>query len=449
MFDARAELSTTGAVTYWASESEEPTTQQHESVAAARTALIYLVRETLEARSQEALHLFVSDPEAGPSGLRITQGGVEPVPLPPAPQSDVPEDETTLRSELDKPAVTEAAPRWAPTPPPAPQAPLPLATGRRAATEPAAAPQAGTLAASFSGSAKPRPEGPAQEGWQGGLNRLSGGAFKLAPGTAERRRRLARAAVQRGLDGHKTVAFVNIKGGATKTTATYLTAAIFGTVRGGSVLAWDANENKGTLGDRAIESAHDRTAVDLLADLGKFQAGGHQHELVQYMRPQGELRFDVLASQNTAGTSSVIDAEGYRAMRETLRAFYRMIFVDTGNSPSGLTWEAVVDSADLLVICANNKEDQVKVAASTIDTLTVSGYGEKVANAVFLVSNPQRRNKERLDRMRKTVGDSVRAVVEVPFDPELDDGARIDWSRLHPSTREAYLMAGQAVAEGL
>lgn len=307
----------------------------------------------------------------------------------------------------------------------------------------------GTLAATFSGTARPRAESPAEEGWQGTLNRLSGGVMRLAPGGAEMARRAARKSIRKWFNGHKTVAFVNIKGGASKTTDDYLAAAIFGTVRGGSVLAWDANENKGTLADRALESDHDRTAIDLLHDLDRFQAGGYQHELVQYMRPQGELHFDVLASQNTAGTSAVIDGDGYKALHKTLGSFYRMIFVDTGNSPSGHTWAPAVESADLLVICAINKEDQVRVAAATIDTLKEAGFGDKVANAVFLISNPQNANKERLERTKDVLGTQVRAMVTVPFDRELDDGGRIDWSRLGPATKDAYLLAGQAIAEGL
>src|SRR3546814_6289298 len=68
-----------------------------------------------------------------------------------------------------------------------------------------------------------------------------------------------RAAIQKDFDGPRTIAFINPKGGAAKTTGVLAAGFTFGTVRGGGVVAWDNNETRGTLGIRGIRSSHRNT----------------------------------------------------------------------------------------------------------------------------------------------------------------------------------------------
>ncbi|MGL4256688.1 MAG: ParA family protein, partial [Microbacterium sp.] len=107
----------------------------------------------------------------------------------------------------------------------------------------------------------------ATEGWQGAVRRATGGLIAPQPGRAEQSRLDREKRVQRRLDAPRTIVVLNPKGGAHKTTSTLLLAATFGTLRGGATLAWDNNETRGTLGWRAQNAPHHRTAVDLLADL--------------------------------------------------------------------------------------------------------------------------------------------------------------------------------------
>lgn len=455
MAPAKAVIDPTGVLKYWKPGADRPRIIEAQDLQAARVRLVQHVSDALSDPFNdhgESMHVEVTDPETGEGTLIVfADGTVERLE---APQRDPAAEE----QDEEKEEPDEGPPDAEPAEDPTQELPAPAAATTEETTE-EQAPEAElptrrelretTLAQAFSETEKDRPDGPAVEGWQGVVNQISNGVIKLGPGPKERKRRDARTAVQRGLDSHKTVAFLNLKGGASKTTDCYLVSAIFGIVRGGSVLAWDANENKGTLGDRAAQANHDRTAQDLLYDLERFSDGKHEHELVNYMRPQGELHFDVLSSQNTASTSTVIDGKGFNSMHATLRRFYRMMFVDTGNSSSSTTWTAAVKAADLVVICASNKEDQVKVAASTIDTLEQEGYGDKIANAVMLVSNPQNVNRDRLERMEAVFGSKVRALVIIPFDRHLDDGGRIEWHSLSEETKDAYLFAAQAVTDGL
>ena len=109
--------------------------------------------------------------------------------------------------------------------------------------------------------------------------------------------------IQTNFQGTRTILIANPKGGARKTTTTYILGAMIGSTRGGSTIAWDANETMGTLGERARDDRHHRTVVDLLED-------GAQHFLDidsarvgildAYVRNQGDCHFDVLASDENA-----------------------------------------------------------------------------------------------------------------------------------------------------
>src|SRR5262249_29836125 len=69
----------------------------------------------------------------------------------------------------------------------------------------------------------------------------------------------------------QVLALANPNGGVHKTTATVLTAATIGSVRGKGVIAWDDNELRGTLGLRAGSARHARTIRHLIADLARVE----------------------------------------------------------------------------------------------------------------------------------------------------------------------------------
>lgn len=135
---------------------------------------------------------------------------------------------------------------------------------------------------------------PATTGWRGSLNKLG---LSLAPAPAEleerreqyrarrtqeqeahaqesraeqRRREAAdterteRALIQTNYLGTRTILVANPKGGSRKTTSTWMLGHTMGTIRGGAVVAWDANETMGTLSDRGMQDRHSSTVVDLI-----------------------------------------------------------------------------------------------------------------------------------------------------------------------------------------
>jgi len=311
-----------------------------------------------------------------------------------------------------------------------------------------AAPTVDDLLASRSERSRPR----ATQGWQGAVRRATNGAISPRPGRAERSRLDRERRVQRRLDGPRTIVVLNPKGGAHKTTSTLLLAATFGTQRGGGTLAWDNNETRGTLGWRAQNAPHHRTAVDLLADLDRFTTASDASiaALDTYVRTQVDARFDVLASDEDAAASSTIDAAAFDRLHRVLSRYYRLLIVDTGNNMRASNWVAAVAAADQLVIVSTVREDTAASAAWLLDGLREKGFDRKIDDAVTILAAPSARPDKKLtERLERHFEQVTSAVVHVPFDPALVDGGPIDFDALSAETRDAWLTVAATIADRL
>jgi MinD-like ATPase involved in chromosome partitioning or flagellar assembly len=244
---------------------------------------------------------------------------------------------------------------------------------------------------------------------------------------------------------------LNPKGGAHKTTATLLIAATFGIHRGGSTLAWDNNETRGTLGWRSSHGRHSNTAVNLLQDLDRFAEGSARvGDLDNYVRSQGSAQFDVLASDEDAASAASIDADAFTSLHRTLARFYRVMVIDTGNNMRASNWQAAVAAADQLVIVSTVREDTAQSAAWAVDALRATGHDDAVRHAVTVLSAPAADVDAQLRaRLHAHFGRLTRAVLDVPHDPALVAGGPLLVDALAPTTREAWLHVTAAVADGL
>ncbi|MGN8551985.1 UNVERIFIED_CONTAM: chromosome partitioning protein [Microbacterium sp. SLM126] len=348
------------------------------------------------------------------------------------------------------PAATAAAvapSTTAPLPVAAEPAPAPTRSSTSAARE-TAKPTVQDLLDSRDDGDKPR----ATEGWQAAVRRATGGLISPQPGRGEQSRLDREKRVQRRLDAPRTIVVLNPKGGAHKTTSTLLLAATFGTLRGGATLAWDNNETRGTLGWRAQNAPHHRTAVDLLEDLDRFSdpSASGLAALDTYVRTQVDARFDVLASDEDAAASSTIDAAAFDRLHALLRRYYRLMIIDTGNNMRASNWIASVAAADQLVIVSTVREDTAASAAWLLDGLREKGFGDKVDHAVTVLTAPSSRPDKRLEaRLTRHFQQVTSGVVIAPFDASLVDGGPIDFDALSPETRDAWLTAAATIADRL
>jgi MinD-like ATPase involved in chromosome partitioning or flagellar assembly len=291
--------------------------------------------------------------------------------------------------------------------------------------------------------------GPATWGWRGRVRKWSGGAIAPKMGAAELAHEQQRRAIQRDFEGPRTIAFLNPKGGAAKTTSVLMAGFTFGTIRGGGVVAWDNNETRGTLGIRGTRSSHRNTTRELLEDLERFNDVYQARigDLGAFVRSQGDAHFDVLASDERPDVTGTIRAADFTAVHQLLERFYRVILVDTGNNMRAENWLAAAESADLLVVTSTIREDTGYSGLWMLDALQDAGYANLKHKTVTVLSDPSSHVDEQLAHdLTQVYEQRTKAVYRVPYDPVLVAGSVVPYAMLSSGTRAAWLKACSGMA---
>lgn len=268
---------------------------------------------------------------------------------------------------------------------------------------------------------------------------------------AAARDRAERDIIQTNYGDPKTVSFMNDKGGVGKTTDELCIANALGQIRGGDVVAWDANETRGTLGFRAKKDNHRRNVVDFLNEAATdftTVEGSKRSTLTRYTRQQGDSKFSVLASDESREKQDQVDGQAFRTVHEILSRFYSLILVDTGNNHQVEHFRAALAATDQLVIPVSPGEDGAYAAELMIDNFIGWGYGDLVKNAVVLLHDSATQRGDARAIAAK-FENRVRAILPIPFDPTLDAGGEIDFEALKPATLAAYQTAAAAISHGL
>ena len=294
--------------------------------------------------------------------------------------------------------------------------------------------------------------GPATWGWRGAVRRWSGGLVSPRMGPAEVAYEQDRSMIQKDFDGPRTIAFINPKGGAAKTTGVLAAGYTFGTVRGGGVVAWDNNETRGTLGIRGTRSNHRNTTRELLEDLERFSDVYQSRigDLGAFVRSQGDAHFDVLASDERPDVTGMIKAQDFDAVHKLLERFYRVILVDTGNNMRAENWLAAADAADLLVVTSTVREDTGYSGLWMLDALQDAGYQNLKYKTVTVLSDPSAQVDTKLANDLVDVYEQrTRGVYRVPYDPALVSGSVVPYAQLSANTRMQWLKACAGMAAAL
>lgn len=295
-----------------------------------------------------------------------------------------------------------------------------------------------------------RTEEPATKGWRGILTKAG---LRIAPSKAEQAERNDTFTVSQHWPGPRTIAVVNGKGGANKTPTTVLLSAIFARLGGAGVLAWDANQTRGTLGWRTEQGPHESTVLDLLPAAGQLLGTGSQSaDLARFVHHQTADRFDVLRSQPLALASEQrLSAEDVDAIWNVACKYYRLVFIDTGNDESDATWGRIVDHADQIVVATTTRDDHAEAGALLLEAL--ADRSERTAQlaekAVVVVSQADpRATTANVKAVAQGFRSLARDVATIPHDPAMVEGW-LNVAALRPTTQRSWLAAAAAVARGL
>ncbi|MQA86217.1 MAG: AAA family ATPase [Streptosporangiales bacterium] len=287
---------------------------------------------------------------------------------------------------------------------------------------------------------------PPSHGWRRAVYKASGGVLQPGESPAElRRRELVHRIRTPVAGGHHRVAVMSLKGGVGKTTSTVGLGATLASLRGDRVIAVDANPDRGTLSDKVrLETA--TTVRDLLNERMQIQ----RYADVRAFTSQAPSRLEVLASDHDPAVSEAFSEEDYRAVARVLEHYYSICITDCGTGLLHSAMAGVLGLAEQIVLVSSPSVDGARSASATLDWLEAHDYRELVWNAVVVLSTvrPKSKSTVDIDRLQQHFATRCRAVVRVPYDPHLEEGAEVDLERLRPETRDAYLQLAATVGDG-
>jgi MinD-like ATPase involved in chromosome partitioning or flagellar assembly len=290
-----------------------------------------------------------------------------------------------------------------------------------------------------------RPQAPAG-GWRRLVYKATGGMVDPGESQVELRRRelIARASTPVA-GGHHRVAVMSLKGGVGKTTTTVGLGATLASLRGDRVIAVDANPDRGTLSDK-VRLETRATVRDLVNEREQIQ----RYADVRAYTSQSPSRLEVLASDQDPAVSEAFSEDDYRTVTQVLEHYYSICLTDCGTGLLHSAMAGVLSLADQLVLVSSPSVDGARSASATLDWLQAHGYGDLVQGGVVVLSmvRPRSKSSVDLDRLQEHFEARCRAVVRIPYDAHLEEGAEVELDQLASATRDGYLQLAAMVGDG-
>jgi MinD-like ATPase involved in chromosome partitioning or flagellar assembly len=283
-------------------------------------------------------------------------------------------------------------------------------------------------------------------GWRRTVYRATGGLIRVGESAASVYRRDLISRVRAPVaGGHYRVAVLSLKGGVGKTTVTVGLGSTLASLRGDRVIAVDGNPDRGTLSDKV----HLETAATI-RDLLNERAMVTRYADVRAYTSQASSRLEILASDRDPGVSVAFSADDYRTVVGVLEQFYSICITDCGTGLLHSAMAGILELADQVVLVSSPSVDGARSASATLDWLEAHDYGYLVRGGVVVLSSIRRKSKSTvdLDRLEQHFAARCRAVVRVPYDAHLEEGAELELEMLNDETADAYLELAALVADG-
>ena len=283
-------------------------------------------------------------------------------------------------------------------------------------------------------------------GWRRALYQVTGGLVRAPQSSADRRRMdLVLRARTPVAAGHHRVAVLSLKGGVGKTTTTVGLGSTLASLRGDRIIAVDANPDRGTLCDKLrLETA--ATVRDLLNEESQIQ----RYADVRAYTTQAPSGLEVLASDRDPTVSVAFSDQDYEDVTQVLEHYYSVCITDCGTGLLHSAMAGVLRLSNQIVLVSSPSVDGARSASATLDWLAAHQYGDLVRGAVVVLSAIRPRSKSTVDlaRLEQHFAARCRAVVRVPYDAHLEEGAEVDLAQLSRATADAYLVLAAEVGDG-
>lgn len=289
---------------------------------------------------------------------------------------------------------------------------------------------------------RPAPEG----GWPEFLYAVTLHLVNLGDSAPVRARKELDARIgRRFTDGPRFVPVLSRKGGVGKTTITTLLGMALADVRGDRVLAVDANPDRGTLADRVTKQTRS-TVRDIVLHAPEL---GEPEDLAIHLS-RDVTGLDVAASDADPLLAEAFDEGGYNVVADVVSPHYGIVLTDCGTGLVHPVMRATLQRADEVVVVSGGSIDEARLASETLTWLEANNYGHLVGNAVVaLNASTQGTDLDKLADIEEHFRSRVRAVVRIPYDPELAAGSVVRYDALRPFTRASARDLAAVVVDGL
>lgn len=293
---------------------------------------------------------------------------------------------------------------------------------------------------------KAKPKNIPEGFWRAAAYHLSFGLINLGDSKKVRARKELDARIDATLTGGASfVPVLTRKGGVGKTTVTTLIGMALARVREDRILAIDANPDRGTLAER-VKKGTDKTVRDLVNKAGGINSFSVFSEYVS----RDQSRLDVMASETDPMISEAFDEGDYNVVADIAARYYSICLTDCGTGIVHSVMRAILMRAKGLVVVSGGSIDEARLASETLTWLESNGYADLVKNSIVALNTATFGTQlVKLDEIEAHFKSRTRAVVRIPYDPQLAAGATVDFDLLHPATKQAARDLAALVVDGL
>ena len=365
---------------------------------------------------------------------------VDPGVVEPATRSLViPELSTVVTPVVD---TTPAPPEIVPLPEPAPYTRRDSLRG-----EPSTTPETSAMLTAERLINKKKKRRPAPEGfWPVVFYKGSLRLINIGDSLRVRERKALDARIHKQFEGGtRFIPVLTRKGGVGKTTITTLLGMALADVRDDRVIAIDANPDRGTLAERVNKQT--RSTV---RDVVKRRDSIPTFSDFQTYISRDETRLDILASDTDPLLAQAFDEDDYNVVADEAARYYSIVLTDCGTGIVHSVMKATLERADEIVIVSGGSVDEARLASETLTWLESNGYADLARNSVVAVNTATHATKlVKLEEIEAHFNSRVRAVVRMPYDPHLAEGAVVNYRELKPLTVESARDLAALVMDGL
>jgi MinD-like ATPase involved in chromosome partitioning or flagellar assembly len=289
---------------------------------------------------------------------------------------------------------------------------------------------------------RPGPEGP----WQRFVYNVTFRLVNLGDSAKVRARKELDHRIQKQLEGGaRFVPVLTRKGGVGKTTITTLLGMALASAREDRIIAIDANPDRGTLSERVPKQTR-ATVRDVVTRASAITGFTDFSTLVS----RDETRLDILASDTDPLLSEAFDENDYNVVADLAARYYSIVLTDCGTGIVHSVMRATLQRADSVVIVSGGSVDEARLASETLTWLEANGYGDLVRNAVVAINTATHGTSlVKLDEIETHFASRVRAIVRIPYDPQLAAGSVVSYKDLKQTTKDASRELAALVVDGL